>query len=139
MAEQNIIFVLFIELCKVSFNFNTMTLPCQSYSIAEIVPQDNILANENLAHHEGLLIEEMEPNSMLHLLRSRGVLSEAQYIEIRRESDRREKAQILIEMTKQELINRSVFWQSLVQTHCDRAINYIIRGVDGANPLNPSE
>uniref|UniRef100_A0A8W8KS06 Uncharacterized protein n=1 Tax=Magallana gigas TaxID=29159 RepID=A0A8W8KS06_MAGGI len=36
-----------------------------------IVPQDNILANENLAHHEGLLIEEMEPNSMLHLLRSR--------------------------------------------------------------------
>lgn len=104
----------------------------------EIVPQDNILANENLAHHEGLLIEEMEPNSMLHLLRSRGVLSEAQYIQIRRESDRREKAQILIEMAKQELINRSVFWQLLVQTHCDRAINYIIRGVDGANPLNPN-
>lgn len=74
----------------------------------EIVPQDNILANENLAHHEGLLIEEMEPNSMLHLLRSRGVLSEAQYIQIRRESDRREKAQ-MIEMAKQELINRSVF------------------------------
>lgn len=48
----------------------------------------------------------MKPRSMLLHLKSKGVLSEAEFDEIGRKSDRRERAQILIEKTEQLTVNK---------------------------------
>lgn len=81
----------------------------------------------------------MKPRSMLLHLKSKGVLSEAEFDEIGRKSDRRERAQILIEKTKQQSINISDFYQLLKQIHCDKAISYIRSTDNGSHPSYPSQ
>lgn len=121
------------------FYLNTLFPPSQSYFTAENTLEEDILTYDILANHEGILIEEMEPRSMLLHLKSKGVLSEDEFDRIGRKSDRREIAQILIENTKQQSINISDFYQLLKQIHCDKALSYIRSTVNGGHPSYPSQ
>lgn len=76
------------------FYLNTMFLRSQSYSVAVHTREEDILTYEILAYHEGLLIKEMKPRSMLLHLKSKGVLSEAEFDEIGRKPDRKKSTDI---------------------------------------------
>lgn len=66
------------------FYLNTLFPPSQSYFVAENTLEEDILTYDILANHEGILIEEMEPRSMLLHLESKGVVSEDEFDRIGR-------------------------------------------------------
>lgn len=79
----------------------------------------------------------MEPSSMSDILFCYGLLNSAMHAEMidSRELNRRQKAKILLDKTREQPEKMPVFCHALVKTQCSRAIEYIRKGVN--NKLDP--
>lgn len=93
------------------------------------------LTNEGLVDYEGLLIQEMDPSRMSDILFCYGLLNSAMYAEMdSRELNRRQKAKILLDKTREQPDKMNVFCHALVKTECWRAVEYIRKGVNNELP-----
>lgn len=109
----------------------------QNYSVPDGIQQDVFLTHDKLPRFEAVLLEEMEPTPVADILYCHVVLSSVEHDEINEMSDRREKAMKLLTKIRQQPDKITVFCHALVQSECNRAVEYI-RNSTSNGPLHSS-
>ncbi|XP_065932831.1 uncharacterized protein [Magallana gigas] len=109
----------------------------QSVTNADGIQQDVFLTHDKLPHFEAVLLEEMEPTPVADILYCHVVLSSDEHDEINEMSERREKAMKLFTKIKQQPDKITVFCHALVQSKCNKAVEYI-RNSTSNGPLHSS-
>lgn len=109
----------------------------QNYSVPDGIQQDVFLTHDKLPGFEAVLLEEMEPTPVADILYCHVVLSSDEHDEINEMSDRREKAMKLLTKIRQQPDKITVFCHALVQSECNRAVEYI-RNSTSNGPLHSS-
>lgn len=105
------------------------------YSVIDGLLQDLALTNDGLVDYAEILLEEMEPSRMSDILFCYGLLNSAMHAEMdSKKFNRREKAKILLDKTREQPDKMPVFCHALVKTECCRAIEYIRKGVNNNLP-----
>lgn len=93
------------------------------------------LTNEGLVDYAEILIEEMDPSRMSDILFCYGLLNSAMHAKMDSiKFNKREKAKLLHDKTREQPDKMNVFCHALVKTECCRAIEYIRKGVNNNLP-----
>lgn len=107
----------------------------QNYSVPDGIQQDVFLTHDKLPHFEAVLLEEMEPTPVADILYCHAVLSSDEHDEINGMSNRGDNAMKLFTKIRQQPDKITVFCHALVQSECNRAVEYI-RNSTSNDPLH---
>lgn len=111
----------------------------QTYSVPDGIQQDVFLTHDKLTHFEAVLLEEMEPTPVADILYCHVVLSSNEHDEIDEMSNRGDKAMKLLTKIRQQPDKISVFCHALVQSECNRAVEYIRNSTSNGPLHSPGE